>query len=156
MHRLELGAECPEARLDRVHALLPVVALTHAEGVLDAVVVRLDVGDGERAAAVTRESAGGMPLRDVTLVRAKRDLRVDRRRAADTTTGEERDELAVRERREAEWPEEVVRGLRLPAAEVRRAQVRPAFEQEHVSTSLRELAGDDASSGAGSDDDDVI
>ena len=43
----------------------------------------------------------GVPLRDVALVRAQRDLRVDRRRAADAAAGEERDDVAVRQVREA-------------------------------------------------------
>ena len=63
---------------------------------LDAVVVRLEVRDRERLARRRSSARRRMPLGDVALVRAERDLRVDRRRAADAAAGEEGDELAVR------------------------------------------------------------
>ena len=104
---------------------------------------------------LVRQTRGGVPLRDVALVGAEGDFRVDRRRTADAAAGEERDELPVRKRREPERPEQVVCCLRLPAREVSRAEVRPALEQQHVASALRELAGHDAAAGPGSDDDDV-
>ena len=70
--------------------------------------------------------------------------------------GEEGDELAVLERREAERPEEVVRGLGLEAREVGRAEVRPAFEEQDVAAPLRELARDHAAARARPDHDDVV
>jgi hypothetical protein len=100
VHRLERRAELAEGRLDGVHALRPVGSLAHAEHLLDAVVVGREVGGAERLAAVVREPGGGVPLREVVPVRAQRHLRVDRRRAADAAPGEQRDDVAVRERRE--------------------------------------------------------
>ena len=79
-HRLEVGAERAEARLDGAHALWPVVALAYAEPLLDAVVVRVEVGGAERRAPRAGDAARGVPLRVVLRVRAQRDLRVDRRR----------------------------------------------------------------------------
>ena len=96
-----------------------------------------------------------MPLRDIPLVRPKGDLRVDRRRPPDAAAREESDDLAVRERREAERPEEVVCRLRLPAREVVGREMRADLEQQHVPPALRELPGDDAATGARAHDDDV-
>ncbi len=96
-----------------------------------------------------------MPLRHVALVGTERDFRVDRGRAADAPAREERDQLPVRERREPQRPEEIVRSLRLPAGEVGRPQMRAALEQEDVTPALRELARKNAASGARPDHDDV-
>ena len=154
-HGLELGAERAEARLERVDALPPVRALAHAEPRLDPVVVRIEVGGGERRAVLFRQPGRRLPLGDVPVVRAQRDLRVDRRRAADAAAGEERDEPCLARRREPERPPHVVRRLRLPAREVGGRQVRAGLEQEHVAAPLGELAGDDASARARADDDDL-
>ena len=154
--RLELGPERTEARHDRVNALLPVRALSDAEHPLDVLVVRGEVRDGERGAPVARQAARRMPLRDVALVRAEGDLRVDRRRAPDAARGEKGDELTVLERREAERPEEVVGCLRLEAREVVGAEVRSALDEQDVAAPLRELACDHAAAGAGPDHDDLV
>ena len=121
---LELDAERAEAGLDRADALRPVAALAHAEHLLDPVVPGCEVGGGEGLAAVVREPARRMPLRDVALVGAQRDLRVDRGRPADAAAGEQREHLAAGKRREPQRPPHVVRRLRLPAHEVRRREVR--------------------------------
>ncbi len=152
---LELRAEGAKAGFDRVHALLPVAPLADPERPLHDVVVRLEVGDGERRAPVAGQTRRRVPLRDVALVGAEGDLRVDRRRSADAAPGDERHELAARLRGEPERPEEIVRRLRLPAHEVRRAVVRPGLEQQHVPPAPRQLARDDPASGAGPDHDDV-
>ena len=130
-------------------------ALADAEPLLDLRVVRLEIGDGERPRAVRGQPGLGMPLGDVPLVRPQRDLRVDRRRPADTAAGEERDDVAVRQRPEAERPPERVVRLRLPAVEVDRGQVRAGLEQEHVPAARRELAGDDTAASPRPHDDDV-
>ena len=154
-HRLELVAERLEPPLERVDALLPVVPLADAEPLLDPGVVRLEVGDRERPRAVRGEPGLGVPLGDVLLVRAQRDLRVDRRRPADAAAGEERDDVAVGERPEAERPPERVVRLRLPAVEVDRGQVRAGLEQEHVPAARGELAGDDPAAGPRADHHDI-
>ena len=153
--RLELAAERAKAPLHREDALGPIAALPHPEHLLDAVVVRGEVGRGERLAALVRQAACGVPLGDVPLVRTECHLGVDRRRAAHAATGEERNGLAARERREAKRPEEVVRRLRLPAREVRGRTVRPGLEQQHVTPTLRQLTRDDTAAGAGPDHDNV-
>ena len=152
---LELDAEGAEAGLDRADALRPVGALADAEHLLDPVVVRLEVGGGEGLAALVREPARRVPLRDVALVGAQRDLRVDRGRAADAAAGEQGEHLAVGKRREPQRPPHVVRRLRLPADEVRGREVRADLEQEDVAAALRELACDDAAARAGAHDNDV-
>src|SRR6185503_21195609 len=103
-NRLELGAKRVEARLDGVHALFPVRPFADTEHLLDTGVVRLEIGDRERIAAVVRQTRGRVPLGDVALVCAEGDLRVDRRRAAHTAASEERDELTARKRREPQRP----------------------------------------------------
>ena len=74
----------------------------------------------------------------------------------DAAPGEERDELSVRERREAERPEQVVRRLRLEAGEVVPAEVRSALDEQHVAAALCELARDHAAARARPDHDDVV
>ncbi len=125
-HRLELDAQRAEAGLDRVHALRPVRPLADAEHLLDPVVVGLKIGRFKRRARVVREPGGGMPLGDVALVGAQGHLRVDRRRAAHAASGEERDDVAVGERRQAQRPPDVVVRVSLPAHEVRGGAVGPA------------------------------
>ena len=119
-HRLELGAERAEAGLDGAHALRPVGALADAEPLLDAVVVRVEVGRAERRAARADEPARLVPLGAVLRVRAQRHLRVDRRRAADAAAAEQPDRAAgaAVDQREPDRPPEIVRRLRLPAREV--------------------------------------
>ena len=121
---------------------------------LDPVVVRSEIGGGERLAALVRRPARRVPLGDVALVRAQGDLGVDRRRA-DAAAREKHERLTARKRREAERPPDVVCGLRLPAREVGRRPVRPALEEEDVPPAPRKLTGHHAATGAGSDDDDV-
>ena len=157
MHGLEVRAEGAEARLDRVDALAPVRADPDAEPPLDTVVVRIEVGRAERRAARADEPARVVPLRVVLVARPQRDLRVDRRRAADAPRREERDEPsgAAVDRREPERPPEVVVGLRLPAREVRGGAVGPGLEQKHLAPAVGELAGDDAAACPRSDHDDI-
>ena len=90
MHRLERRAERAEGGLDRAHALAPVGPLADAEPLLDPVVVRIEVGRAERRAARADEPARLVPLGVVLRVRAQRDLRVDRGRAADAAPAEQR------------------------------------------------------------------
>src|SRR6185437_13961573 len=107
--------------LDRAHAVGPVVALTHAEVVLDALVVRLDVALAERLAVLAEQAGGLVPLREVDAVGAHRDLGVDRRRAADAAPADHDDGAGTPvggRHREADRPPEVVARVRLLAAEV--------------------------------------
>ena len=115
-HRLELQAERTEAGLDRVHALQPVGPLAHAEHVLHAVVVRLEVGRRERLAVLVRQSGRRMPLGDVVLLGAQRHLAVDGGRAADAASCEEGDDVAVGKRRQTQRPPDVVIRSALPTA----------------------------------------
>ena len=153
---LELGAERAEPGLDRVDALRPVGPLPHAEDLLDPVVVRERGRTAVKGSPpLVRQASRVLPLCDVALVGAERDLGVDRRRPADAAAGEEGEHLAVRKRGQPQGPEEVVRRLRLPADEVRGREVGPGLEQEHVAAALGELACDHAAASAGADHDDV-
>jgi len=99
-----------------------------------------------------------VPLAQVGIVGAHRDLRVDRRRSTDAAAGDERDRPRTpvgRRHREADRPPEVVRGLGLPSREVVRATVGAELEQQHRAPALRELSGDDAAARAGADHDHV-
>ena len=137
-HRLERRAELAEGGLDGADALPP-VASTRA---------RRGAARRGRNAAPGRGAQNGCcrspsPLAssfEVLLVRAQRDLRVDRRRPADAATGEQRDRAGPRRRRSARsriGHQQIVRRLRLPAREVGRGPVRPSLEQEHVAAALR-------------------
>ena len=151
-------AERAEAGLDGAHALRPVVALADAEPLLDAVVVRVEVGRAERRAARADDAARLVPLRVVLRVRAQRDLRVDRRRCrrrSGPATSADRAAGAAVDQREPDRPPEVVRRLRLPAREVGGGPVRAELEQQHAAAALRELARHDAAARAGADDHDV-
>ncbi len=154
-HRLERGAELAERGLDGAHALRPIGALANAEHLLDAGVVRGQVGRSERLAALVREPGRRVPLGEVVPVRAQRDLGVDRGRASDAAAAEERDDVAVRQRGEAQRPPDVVVRLRLPAREVGGRAVRAALQEQHVASAPAELGGDDASAGARPDHHDV-
>ena len=147
-HGLKPGAEAAEGGLDGAHALAPVAALANAEPLLDPVVVRLEVDV---------EAARLLPFRVVLLVRAKRDLRVDRGGAADAATGDQTDCAAgaAVDEREADRPPEVVGRLRLPASEVGCGLVGPELEQRHAAAALRELARHDAAARARAHHDDV-
>ena len=155
MHGLELDTHRTEARLDRVHALAPVAPLANTEHALDPFEVRIEISPRERLAALVGQPGETVPLRNVPLVGAQGDLGVDRGRAADAAPREEREHLAARERCQAKRPEEVVRGLRLPAREIRRREMRACLEQHHIAATLRELARDHATAGTRADDDDV-
>ena len=150
-NRFERRAELAERRFHGAHALAPVGPLADAEPLLDPVVVRRQVGRAQLQAARL------FPLRVVLRVGAERHLRVDRRRAADTAAAEQRHRAAraAVDQREADRPPDVVRRLRLPAREVGRGLVRPGLEQQHLAATLRELAGDQAATGARAHHDDV-
>ena len=100
--RLEPGAERTETGLHGVDALRPVGPLADPEHALDAVVVRVEVGDDERLAPA-RSSARWPRCHFATSRSCARNanLRVDRRRSANAAAGEESHQLAVRERRAA-------------------------------------------------------
>jgi hypothetical protein len=138
-------------------ALGPVGALADAEDLLDPLVVRAEVLDPERLAAVAEETARVVPLRELEVVGAEGDLRVHRRGPAHAAAAEHRHRSsgAAVDHRHPQGPPEVVRGLRLPADEVGGRQMGAGLEQHDPAAALRKLAGDHTAAGARSDDDDV-
>jgi len=72
------------------------------------------------------------------------------------SAGEEGDNVAVGQGREAKRPPDRVVRLRLPAVEVDRAQMRAGFEEEHVLAALGELAGDDPAARSRPDHDELV
>ena len=156
-HRLERRAERAEAGLDGAHALRQSVRSRTPSRCLHAVVVRIEVGRAERRAARADEPARLVPLREVLRVRAQRDLRVDRRRAADAAAAEQPDRAAgaAVDQREPDRPPEIVRRLCLPAREVGRSLVRAELQQKHAPAAVRELACHDSATRPGADDDHI-
>jgi hypothetical protein len=151
VHRLELGVEGAEARLEGVDAALPVAALAHPEGALDPVVM------GCKVVGAEAQSPGRLPLGEVSLVGAQRDLGVDRRGAADAAPGDDPDRAAgaAVDHRLAKRPPDAVGRLGLPAGEVRGRAVRAGLQQHDPAAALGELARDHPTPGAGADDGDV-
>jgi hypothetical protein len=140
------------------HAPLPVAALANAEPLLDALEVGQQVRLCERLAAIVDEPGRGVPLLVVLLARAQRHLRVDRGRAARTTTAKHHQRWLVggRRLRECHRPPQLVGRAGLPARVIGSRSVRPALEQQHATPGLGELRRDDAAARAGADDDDLV
>jgi hypothetical protein len=99
-----------------------------------------------------------MPLAQIRLVGAHRDLRVDRRGAADAAARDQchRSGSPIADRHcEPDRPPQVVHRVGFPASEVGGCAVRPELEQQHRAPALGELAGDHAATGARPHDHDL-
>ena len=132
---LEARAHRVEPARDHARVLGPVGRSRIPRTSLDAVVVRVEVAGAEAA----RPPSLTGPLASCHLSyswgRAQRDLRVDRRAAADAAAGEQRDDAAARVaggHRHPDRPPDVVHRVGLPAGEVRGGPVRADLEEHDV------------------------
>ena len=95
-----------------------------------------------------------MPLRDVALVGAKGDLRVDRGRPPDAATGDEGVTTSPFGRGAKRSGQKRSCAAFASQREVGSTEMRPALEEQHVATTLRQFARDHRA-GAGAHHHDV-